>query len=69
MIRTLRRWLLPQPDRPSPLYVNTRGVLQLGAYVVPPPACVAIERESGGLVRCEDLRPDRDRAYLRGAAS
>lgn len=28
--------------------------------------CIAIERESDGAVRCEDLRPDVDWAYLRG---
>ena len=28
--------------------------------------CINIERESGGQVRCEDLRPDVDWAYLRG---
>jgi len=27
---------------------------------------IAIERESAGAVRCEDLRPDVDWAYLRG---
>lgn len=27
---------------------------------------ISIERESGGVVRCEDLRPDVDWAYLRG---
>lgn len=27
---------------------------------------INIERESGGKVRCEDLRPDVDWAYLRG---
>lgn len=27
---------------------------------------IAIERESGGAVRCETLRPDVDWAYLRG---
>lgn len=27
---------------------------------------IAIERESGGQVRCESLRPDVDWAYLRG---
>ena len=26
---------------------------------------IAIERESGGAVRCEDLRPDVDWAYIR----
>lgn len=27
--------------------------------------CINIERESGGFVRCESLRPDVDWAYLR----
>lgn len=27
---------------------------------------ISIERESQGVVRCEDLRPDVDWAYLRG---
>lgn len=27
--------------------------------------CIAIERESNGLVLCEDLRPDVDWAYIR----
>lgn len=31
--------------------------------------CIAIERESGGAVRCEDLRTDVDWAYLRGTAN
>lgn len=29
---------------------------------------INIERESNGTVRCEDLRPDVDWAYLRGTA-
>lgn len=29
---------------------------------------IAIERESGGAVRCEELRPDVDWEYLRGSA-
>ena len=28
--------------------------------------CIAIERESGRAVRCEDLRPKTDWAYIRG---
>jgi DNA-binding transcriptional regulator YdaS (Cro superfamily) len=27
--------------------------------------CIAIERESGGKVRCEELRPDADWQFLR----
>jgi DNA-binding transcriptional regulator YdaS (Cro superfamily) len=30
--------------------------------------CINIDRESRGAVRCEDLRPDVDWAYLRGSA-
>ena len=30
--------------------------------------CINIERESNGIVRCEDLRPDVDWAYLRGTS-
>lgn len=29
--------------------------------------CPAIERETNGKVRCEELRPDVDWAYLRGS--
>lgn len=36
---------------------------QLGAHL-----CINIDRESRGAVRCEDLRPDVDWAYLRGTA-
>lgn len=34
---------------------------RLGEHIV-----IAAERESGGKVRCENLRPDIDWAYLRG---
>ena len=30
--------------------------------------CINIERETAGAVRCEDLRPDVDWAYLRGTS-
>lgn len=30
--------------------------------------CINIDRESGGLVTCEHLRPDVDWGYLRGSA-
>lgn len=29
--------------------------------------CIKVDRASGGAVRCEDLRPDVDWAYLRDA--
>lgn len=31
--------------------------------------CIALERESGRQIRCEELRPDVDWAYLRGTAA
>lgn len=31
--------------------------------------CIAIDRESGGTVTCEDIRPDVDWAYLRASKS
>jgi DNA-binding transcriptional regulator YdaS (Cro superfamily) len=37
-----------------------------GIRPVPSSRCPAIERATDGLVRCEDLRPDVDWAYLRG---
>ena len=30
--------------------------------------CINIERETAGAVRCEELRPDVDWAYLRGTS-
>jgi DNA-binding transcriptional regulator YdaS (Cro superfamily) len=40
---------------------------KVGARPVPAERCMAIERATGGAVRCEDLRPDLadDWAYLR----
>jgi DNA-binding transcriptional regulator YdaS (Cro superfamily) len=35
---------------------------------IPAEHCPAIERATNGEVRCEDLRPDVDWAYLRAAA-
>lgn len=37
-----------------------------GKRKVPAGVCPAIERATKGVVRCEDLRPDVDWAYLRG---
>ncbi|MDH2239096.1 helix-turn-helix domain-containing protein [Pigmentiphaga sp. GD03639] len=36
---------------------------------VPADYCPAIERATAGTVRCEDLRPDVDWAYLRQSAA
>lgn len=30
--------------------------------------CINIERESGGVIRCEDLRPDVDWAFIRNSS-
>ena len=47
---------------------TSRGHLTNIAYGKPCAESLAIniERESGGAVRCEDIRPDVDWAYLRG---
>lgn len=37
-----------------------------GVRRVPAERCPDVERATGGAVRCEDLRPDVDWAYLRG---
>jgi len=42
-----------------------RKALSVGARIGES-ICINIERESLGAVRCEDLRPDVDWAYLRG---
>jgi len=42
-----------------------RKVLSLQRFTPDADLCIAIERESAGKVRCEDLRPDADWAYLR----
>lgn len=38
-----------------------------GGRRVPAERCPAIERATSGAVRCEDLRPDVDWAYLRNS--
>lgn len=58
-----------QRDTFAALCGTTRGHLTNIAYGQKPCAeklAIAIERESHGAVRCEDLRPDVDWAYLRG---
>lgn len=42
-----------------------RKVLSRRHFVPDAALCIAIERESGGAVRCEDLRPDVDWHFLR----
>lgn len=49
---------------PSPLVSQWKT----GQRRTPADRCPAIERATNGAVRCEDLRPDVDWAYLRGTA-
>lgn len=39
-----------------------------GQRVFPAELCIVLERESSRAIRCEDLRPDVDWAYLRGTS-
>lgn len=50
------------------LGVSPAMIYQWANRVRPVPAdrCPAIERATNGAVRCEDMRPDVDWAYLRG---
>lgn len=50
----------------------TRGAVfqwKLPGRKIPAEHCPAIERMTGGVVRCEHMRPDVDWAYLRNSAS
>lgn len=49
---------------PGQLNQVARGYRRAGEYL-----CINIDRESGGAVRCEDLRPDVDWGYLRGTSA
>ena len=40
-----------------------------GVRQVPAEHCPSVEKATNGAVRCEDLRPDVDWAYLRNSAS
>ena len=50
---------------------TTEGYLRKAISVRQPiglALCIDIDRESGGAVTCEDVRPDIDWGYLRGSA-
>jgi DNA-binding XRE family transcriptional regulator len=49
----------------------TQSTVAFWLHTKPPTIerCIQIEKATGGKVRCEDLRPDVDWAYLRGTAS
>lgn len=46
--------------------ISVQAVHKWSASSVPAAHCPSIERATKGAVRCEDLRPDVDWAYLRG---
>lgn len=48
------------------LGVSAQVITNWKSRGVPAERCPAIERATLGIVRCEDLRPDVDWAYLRG---
>lgn len=48
---------------PQYLYMVSKGIKKPGEKLA-----IAIERESAGRIRVEQLRPDVDWAYLRGTA-
>jgi len=50
----------------SPVLLSQWGT---GKRQVPAEHCPAIERATGGAVRCEDLRPDVEWSVLRGVAA
>lgn len=60
-----------QADMARALHVSPSMVNQLvkGARPIPAEYCPTIERKTCGKVRCEDLRPDVDWAYLRNSVN
>lgn len=69
----LSAYLENQPKGTSARLARALGVKQVmigqwryGIKRVPAERCPAIERATEGVVRCEELRPDVDWAYLRG---
>lgn len=69
---TLDTFLKHRPRGTSARLAKSLGVSPVlvsqwrtGQRQVPASRCVDIERETGGRVRCEDLRPDVDWNYLR----
>lgn len=59
-----------QVDLARKLGVTQGAVHQWATGMTRPSAerCIQIEKATAGAVRCEDLRPDVDWAYLRGKA-
>jgi DNA-binding transcriptional regulator YdaS (Cro superfamily) len=54
-----------QRDLANYLGVTPGAVSQWSTAGVPVERCIDIEKATNGAVRCEDLRPDVDWAYLR----
>jgi DNA-binding transcriptional regulator YdaS (Cro superfamily) len=74
-METLRSYLNALPTADQEAYAarcgTTLGYLRKAISTNPRPdveLVIALERESGGEVPCEDIRPDVDWAYLRGSA-
>lgn len=75
---TLSEWIKAEPGRASALAAalgirdpKSAVLIYLwanGRRQVPADRCPAIERETDGAVRCEDLRPDVDWGVLRAPA-
>jgi len=65
----LNSYLATRSNKEVALAVGVSQVIisqwKTGARQVPAERCPAIERATNGAVRCEDLRPDVDWAYLR----
>lgn len=51
------------------LAVSPQAITNWKSRGVPAERCPTIERATNGAVRCEDLRPDVDWAYLRGTVA
>lgn len=49
---------------PAHLMQIARGYRRAGEYL-----CINLDRETSGRIRCEDLRPDVDWAYLRASGT
>lgn len=67
-IKTLPRGSLPAFAKRCATTPGQLKQVAFGSRRAGESLAINIERESGGAVRCEDLRPDVDWAYLRNSA-
>lgn len=56
----LQKFALSCDTTPAHLWQVARGYRRAGESL-----CINLDRETGGKIRCEDLRPDVDWAYIR----